>query len=182
MVTIRVRIALLLKETIITVVLVVVLKLDHFAPERVTQLRNHLLNHLSPDDVTKADRIPCDYMYPYVQESLISLAQLCQKLGYDDLTGQEKTPSSFSWEWNESNIQALVSSKERIQRYLSKSTSLWSSQLVSALSDYDALIQEVEWSSTHMQGKLQRHENNAAISEAKKNLQLADSVWRLAFP
>jgi hypothetical protein len=165
-------------RTILTANSVVLLGLDHSSLERVTQMRDHLLNHFSPDDVAKADRIPCDYLYPCIRESLRTLAQLCQRLGHDDLSIDSKPPSSFNWEWNESNLKALISSKESIKRYLFKSTDLRSSRLEGALEDYDALIEEAERNSTHMQGKLQRYENNEAIKEAKKNLQLADSVRR----
>lgn len=141
-------------------------------------MRDYLLNHFSLDDVAKGDQIPCDYLYPYIGDSLRTLAQLTQKLGHDDISGGSKPPISIHWEWNESNLRALVSSKESIKLYLSKFTDWRSSRLKGALKDSDALIAEAERSSTYMQGKLQRYENNEAIKEAKKNLQLADSVRR----
>lgn len=154
------------------------LGLDIFPPERVIQMRDYLLNHFSPDDVAEADRIPCNYLYPYIRESLRTFAWQCQKLGYDDISSGSNNPTSFSWEWNESNLKALVLSKESIKRYLLKSTDLRSSRLEDALKDYDALIEEAERNSRCIQGKLQNYGNNEVIKEAQKNLQLADSVRR----
>ena len=159
---------------------VVVLGSDHFPPNRVTELRDFILQHFIFEKVAHADRTPCDYIYPYVKESLKSLAGLVQKHGHDDLTaaGREKPPSSFSWEWNESNLQALISSRDSIKRYMKKRPAFLS-DLAGAVEGYDALIEEAERTSVYMQAKLQRHENNQAIKESKNNLQLADSVRKL---
>ncbi|KAH9208976.1 hypothetical protein DL95DRAFT_478667 [Leptodontidium sp. 2 PMI_412] len=87
--------------------------------------------------------------------------------------------NSYGWEWNEENLQALISSRDSIKRYMKKKTSFLS-DLASLVEDYDALIEEAERTSIYMQAKLQQYENDEAIKESRKNLQLADSVRRLA--
>lgn len=155
---------------------VVVLGLDHFPPDRVTGLRDFILQHFTAEKIAHADRIPCDYIYPYVKESLKSLAGLVQWHGRHGLAAGGTT--SYGWEWNEENLQALISSRDSIKRYMKKKTSFLS-DLASLVEDYDALIEEAERTSIYMQAKLQRYENDEAIKESRKNLQLADSVRRL---
>ncbi len=143
--------------------------------ERVTELRDYFLNHFSRDDVTKENQILDDYLYYYIRNSLKTLAQLFQKFEQDDLS---LSLISLSWEWNEFNLKAFISSKKSIKLYLFKFIDWRLSRLECALRDYDALIEEEERNSTYMQEKLQRYENNETIKEVKKNLQLVDSIRR----
>ena len=162
------------------------LGVDYFG-SRVKTLRNELMNEsLFPRlNVVAAASTPCDFLLPYIQSSLEHSAQLVQSHGHiEPKLELERTPSSFDWEWNQSNYRNLRGSKNSIVRYFQKhrgNLQSTSSRFRAIIVDYDSLIQETRENASQLQSMLQNHTSRQAIKEAQKSLDQADAVRRYGF-
>lgn len=162
------------------------LGVDYF-DSRVNRLQNELMNEsLFPRiNVVAAPTKHCDFLLPYVQSSLEHSARLAQRHGrIKPELEQDRKPSSFDWEWNQSNYRNLLESKNSIMRHFQKhhgNLQSTSSRLRAIIVDYDSLIQETRENASQLQSMLQNHTSRQAIKEAQKSLDQADAVRRYGF-
>lgn len=165
---------------------VIVLGMDLYHKERVTALRNELLEEYSREDVMTADDIPANYLYPYVRESARSAASLCHEHSEIKLEiDPDEMGSPFHrWHWNQANRRALITSMRNLTKFSNDpafNDATKPSKLLPLLEDYSALIKETEVIGLDMQGHLQQIIGTQTIEETKRGLQQADSVRRKAY-
>ncbi|KAH0539016.1 hypothetical protein FGG08_004410 [Glutinoglossum americanum] len=162
----------------------IVLGLDHSNPDRLTKLRDELLKDNSPIKTRIYDENPADYLFPYVRDSARAAASLCNRHAHFDADPDGiHGASPFTWQWNQSNRRALISSMNSLARFVAYpeiDTGVRPLKLRSLLPDYAALIKEAEVTGLDFQGLLQQRANSAAMEETKRGIAQADSVRRLA--
>lgn len=159
------------------------LGVDYF-DNKVNKLRNNLMNtSLFPQtSVVAAAYTPCDFLLPYVQSSLEESAKLAQEHGHiRPVLEENRKPSSFEWEWDQSTYRHLLQSKNSIKRHFQRhygNSQLTSPRLRALMVDYDSLIQETRENAGQLQSMLQNDTSRQAIKETQKSLDQADAVRR----
>ena len=157
--------------------------LDHFG-SRVTSLRNTLLDPtvFPTNAVLAADLHPCDFLLPYINDSLRSAAVLSRNHGrMEAQLSEDRRPSSFDRERNQANYRNLMRSCNTISSYLEKKYPIPfgnKPRLAEVTRQYDALIAETRENAGQLQTCLQNYTSRQAILETKKGLEQVDAVRR----
>jgi hypothetical protein len=154
---------------------------------RIKDLQSHLITQ--PREVIKAaDNHPCDFLLFYIQEYLRKSAKQSQSHGHLQPTGPfvwPRSPRTWDWEENQSNLRNLLLSRSALSRYLNANypESEESRPLLeSTLKDYDYLIDETRENAAQLQSLLQNYTSLQAIKESQKGLEQADVVRKYVHP
>jgi len=161
--------------------------LDQFFDDGVTFLRKALVNPaiFSRTTVLAADLHPCDFLVPYINSSLRSIAKVSRRHGrMEPKHASEQTANSFDWEWNQANYRNLMRSCGTISQYLEMKYPIPSGQqprLAEVIRQYSALIAETRENAGQLQTRIQNYTSGQAILEARKGIEQANAVRRYAY-
>ena len=159
--------------------------LDHFS-STITSLRKTLLDPavFPRTRVLAADLHPCDFLMPYITDSLRTIAGLSRWRGrMEPNVAELQIIDSLKWRYNQANYRNLMQSCGSISQYLEMKYPIPFGQqprLAEVIRQYNALIAETRENAGQLQTRIQNYTSSQAILEAKKGIEQADAVRRYA--